>query len=64
MTHLIAILGLAALCGGWIALQRWIARADPGLPGIRRSCTGCTVPCDSPSAEPAEPRLDSDPTDA
>lgn len=43
-THLIAVLGLALVCAGWIALQRWIARRHPELPGIVRPCAGCV--CD------------------
>ena len=41
---LLAVLALAALAGGWVLLQRWIARLDPELPGIKRSCSGCSVP--------------------
>lgn len=44
MIDLLSILGLALVCGGWIALQRWIARLDPDIPGIQRSCSGCPVP--------------------
>jgi len=60
MTDVAAILGLALVCGGWIALQRWIAGLDPEIPGIKRSCSGCAVPgaggeacgscCDLPGA--------------
>jgi|GEM_PF-3196542 len=44
MHDLVAIAVLAAACGGWVALQRWIARVDPEIPGIQRSCSGCSVP--------------------
>lgn len=44
LTDAVAILAVAALCAGWVLLQRWIARLDPELPGIKRSCSGCTVP--------------------
>lgn len=40
----VAILAVAALCAGWVLFQRWIARLDPELPGIKRSCSGCAVP--------------------
>lgn len=40
----LAVLALAALAAGWLLFQRWIARLDPQLPGIRRSCSGCPVP--------------------
>jgi hypothetical protein len=57
----LAILGLGALCGGWILFQRWIARMDPGAPGIRRSCRGhlCDGDCGAESPEgPTSPPLD------
>jgi hypothetical protein len=44
MVDLLSILGLALVCGGWIALQRWIAGLDPEIPGVKRSCSGCQVP--------------------
>lgn len=40
----VAIAAVAALCAGWVLLQRWIAHMDPELPGIQRSCSGCRVP--------------------
>jgi len=40
----LVILAVAALCAGWVLFQRWIAHLDPGLPGIKRSCSGCPVP--------------------
>jgi hypothetical protein len=40
----VAIAAVAALCAGWVLFQRWIARMDPELPGIKRSCSGCAVP--------------------
>ena len=45
-THVIAVLALAALCGGWIALQEWIRRVDRSLPGIRRKCGACDGSCE------------------
>ena len=35
-----AVAGLAALCGGWVALQAWVARWDPCQPGVEGNC-GC-----------------------
>lgn len=40
----LAVLAVAALAGAWVLFQRWIARVDPELPGIKRSCHGCPVP--------------------
>lgn len=37
---LVAILALVAACLGFGALQLWIARRDPGNPGLRRGCDG------------------------
>lgn len=44
LTDAFAILAVAALCAAWVLVQRWIARLDPELPGIKRSCSGCAVP--------------------
>jgi len=40
----LAVLAVAALAAGWVVFQRWIARLDPELPGIKRSCSGCPTP--------------------
>lgn len=40
----LAVLAVAALAAAWVLFQRWIARLDPDLPGIKRSCHGCPVP--------------------
>jgi hypothetical protein len=40
----LAVLAVAALAGGWVVFQRWVARVDPELPGIKRSCSGCPTP--------------------
>ena len=40
LTHLIAILGLAALCGAWVLFQRWLKHADPDGRHIESGC-GC-----------------------
>ncbi len=39
MEYLIAAIGLGALCGSWVLLQRWIARMDPEI-GERPPCSG------------------------
>jgi len=46
MHEAIAILALSALCAGWVVLQRWIERHDPGNPGIRRDCDGGCAGCE------------------
>jgi hypothetical protein len=43
---LIAIAALAAACAGWVVLQRWVERRDPGNPGVRRECAGGCASCD------------------
>ncbi|MCP3962929.1 MAG: hypothetical protein GY719_34250 [bacterium] len=42
--HLIAIAGLALLCGAWVLVQRWIGRRDPQAPGVEGRCGNCGVP--------------------
>lgn len=37
---LAAVLGLAALCGVWVAVQAFVARRDPCQPGVEGRC-GC-----------------------
>jgi hypothetical protein len=44
MIHLLAVLGLGALCGGWVAVQRWVTARDPGAPGVER-CHSCGGGC-------------------
>lgn len=41
MPYAIPVLALAALCGCWVVVQRWIAKCDPESPGIHRRCDGC-----------------------
>jgi hypothetical protein len=38
----LSVLGLGALLGGWVLFQGWIARHDPGAPGVegRKGCGG------------------------
>jgi hypothetical protein len=39
--QVLSVLGLGIACGAWILFQRWIARKDPGQPGVERSCGTC-----------------------
>jgi hypothetical protein len=44
--ELLAVLGLAALCGGWVLVQRFAATADPDQPGVEGSrCASCRGTC-------------------
>ena len=46
LQHAVAVLGLGALCGLWIVVQRWVARQDPGQPGVE-GCKSCrSVTCE------------------
>jgi hypothetical protein len=38
--HVIAIIGLGALCGAWVLVQQFFARHDPGAPGVEK-CPTC-----------------------
>lgn len=40
--HLVAVLALALLCGGWVLVQAWVARLDPEQPGVEGSRCGRT----------------------
>ena len=42
LNHLLAIAGFALLCGGWVLLQRWITRAEPGIKGPESGCGSCS----------------------
>ncbi len=44
-TEIVAVLALALACAAWVALQRWIARRDPGNPGLDRGCDGTCGSC-------------------
>ena len=46
--YLIAILGLAALCGVWVMFQNWLGRLDPEPDDEppRPRCGGCSG-CDA-----------------
>lgn len=43
---LAAVLALAVVSGGWVLLQRYIDRVDPGNPGLDRECDGGCRSCD------------------
>ncbi|MBK1723971.1 hypothetical protein [Thiocystis violacea] len=45
LKHLIAILGLALLCGAWVGFQRWLKRVDPDGRHIESGCGGCGGHC-------------------
>jgi len=47
MHHLLAILGLAALCGAWVLFQRWLARVDPERGPQATGCGGCGHRCET-----------------
>ena len=40
LTQLLAVLGLALACGGWVLVQRFVARHDPEAPTIESRCGG------------------------
>lgn len=43
---LVAIAVLAVACAAWVVLQRWVARVDPGNPGVERECDGGCGSCE------------------
>jgi hypothetical protein len=44
LTHLIAVIALAALCGAWVLFQRWLKRVDPDARGVEDD-SGCSGNC-------------------
>jgi len=40
-THLLSILGLAALCAAWVMFQLWLKRQDPELEKRCHNCGSC-----------------------
>jgi hypothetical protein len=44
---LAAVLALAAACAVWGLVQLWVARRDPGNPGVARECDGGCLTCAS-----------------
>ncbi len=39
--YLPALLGLSALCGGWVLFQRWLKKKDRTYPGYKVGCGAC-----------------------
>ncbi|NEX21634.1 hypothetical protein G3480_15170 [Thiorhodococcus mannitoliphagus] len=60
LRHLIAIVGLALLCGAWVAFQGWLRRVDPNGRHIESGAGGCGGGghCQTPAPE----RNDSSPS--
>lgn len=53
MSEALAILAVGALCGAWVALQRWVARLDPVQPGVEGArCGACRGGCERRCDEP------------
>ncbi len=47
--HLWSVLGLTALCAGWVLFQRWIERTDPDgnrIEAAGKCDSGCSRTCD------------------
>jgi hypothetical protein len=40
---LVGVLGLGFLCGFWVVVQRFIAKHDPGQPGVEDRCGSCGI---------------------
>jgi hypothetical protein len=45
LTHVLAVFGLALGCAAWVALQRWMSRHHPEIPGEEKRFGGCRF-CD------------------
>ena len=45
--HLIAVVGLGALCGTWVLVQRLVDRHNPGRARPTGGCGGCSRECDT-----------------
>ncbi len=41
LNHFIALFGLIALCGLWIAFQMWLNKQDPDKPKFETKGCGC-----------------------
>jgi hypothetical protein len=53
--HGIAILGLGALCGGWIVVQRFVEHHNPGHGHpTRGGCGSCNIECDERGSNPQD----------
>ena len=44
--HLLAVLGLGALCGTWVLVQRLVEQHDPDRARPTGGCGGCSHECD------------------
>jgi ferredoxin len=56
MTYVVGALAMAALCSGWVLVQRWIAHSDPDVRGPEdgcHGCGGCGDSCERKSQPPA-----------
>jgi hypothetical protein len=48
LDHLFGILGLVALCAGWVLFQEWLKRVDPEKGNFKAGCAGCgSCSCES-----------------
>ncbi len=46
--YILAVLGLAALCGGWILMQMWTGKLDPEQGEYKGGCAACNAAdCDN-----------------
>ena len=41
LDYLLGILGLVALCAGWVLFQEWLKRVDPEQGSFKSGCSGC-----------------------
>ena len=48
LEYLFGILGLVALCAGWVLFQEWLKRVDPEKGSFKAGCAGCgSCSCES-----------------
>jgi hypothetical protein len=54
LSYLIGAVGVAALCAGWVLVQRWVATRDPEIRGPESGCHGCggCGSCDRRTGDP------------
>ena len=45
MNYLIGVVALGVLCGGWVAVQLWIAKHSPGGAQFKPCCGACSDHC-------------------
>jgi len=50
LADFLGVVGLAALCGAWVLVQRFVARHDPEAPGVEGGCGGGS--CHGPRQRP------------